>query len=175
MERKEIVWEKSCRRCHKKLPLSQFPTRKHKKDGHSSVCKGCSHSRKKEQYKVNSELKKKYNHTYREHNKEKCKFLTREYMHKTRWMALTKIAEVHHIGSPSCMVCGFTDARSLQIDHVNGGGTSQLRKMGSYKFYRYILDSSPKLIRDNYQILCANCNMIKKEEERENYIWRERN
>ena len=56
--------------------------------------------------------------------------------------------------------CGFSDIRALQIDHVNGGGTRHCKKVGTgAKFYRWIIKMNyPK----GLQVLCANCNWIKK-------------
>lgn len=63
-----------------------------------------------------------------------------------------------------CVRCGFTDIRALQIDHVNGGGKKELKKNGSgISYYKKILlDKNRK-----YQLLCANCNWIKRYENEE--------
>ena len=58
-----------------------------------------------------------------------------------------------------CKRCGFKDSRALQIDHVNGGGSRHHKKVGSGGVLKAVLDN-PK----NFQILCANCNWIKKAE-----------
>lgn len=70
------------------------------------------------------------------------------------------------------MKCGYYDIRALQIDYKNGGGTRVLRKMSSLAYYKHILDLPIEKVREMYQILCANCNIVKKEENRENYIWK---
>lgn len=63
-----------------------------------------------------------------------------------------------------CTNCGFDDIRALQIDHVNGNGRQEILKLKStYTYYKKILDD--KL--GNYQILCANCNWIKRSERNE--------
>lgn len=64
-----------------------------------------------------------------------------------------------------CVHCGFSDARALQIDHINGGGNHQARnrKGGLLLFYKSIL-ADPS----GYQVLCANCNWIKRAENDEN-------
>lgn len=65
-----------------------------------------------------------------------------------------------------CVRCGFTDWRALQIDHINGGGSRErktARSMSAY--YRQIIESNG----DGYQLLCANCNQIKRYEEGEQY------
>jgi hypothetical protein len=60
--------------------------------------------------------------------------------------------------------CGFTDTRALQIDHINGGGGDDRRKFGGRwrLFYEYVAANPLK-----FQILCANCNAIKRIENSE--------
>jgi hypothetical protein len=59
-----------------------------------------------------------------------------------------------------CSICGFNDIRALQIDHINGGGVKQGRS-----YYKHINDPDIKL---KLQVLCANCNWIKRAENNEN-------
>ena len=63
-----------------------------------------------------------------------------------------------------CSRCGFSDTRALQIDHVNGGGVQELRRLGYKEFLWRVVD--PAFSKD-YQVLCANCNWIKRDENRE--------
>ena len=67
-----------------------------------------------------------------------------------------------------CVRCGFGDVRTLQIDHVNNDGADHRRKhkAGSGQYMADIL-RSVKANEGKYQILCANCNVIKVAEERE--------
>lgn len=62
-----------------------------------------------------------------------------------------------------CCRCGFEDARALQIDHINGGGVQELRSISYYKLYKWIIENCDDA-REKYQILCANCNWIKRHE-----------
>ena len=65
-----------------------------------------------------------------------------------------------------CAKCGFSDTRALQIDHVYGGGRKEMRKFSNRHFYyRSILNGT--LDKSNYQVLCANCNWIKRYENNE--------
>jgi hypothetical protein len=59
-----------------------------------------------------------------------------------------------------CVRCGFSDTRALQLDHVNGDG---MRGRNWYlgKRYKYIKDH-PDEARMRLQLLCANCNWIKR-------------
>ena len=68
------------------------------------------------------------------------------------------------LGGQFCKKCGFKDYRALQIDHIYGGGRKELRLYSHTKFLGKVLEK-PHL----YQILCANCNWIKKSENNENY------
>jgi hypothetical protein len=61
-----------------------------------------------------------------------------------------------------CCECGYDDTRALQIDHKLGGGTRERRKLSYATYYSCILRNPEK-----YQVLCANCNMIKRIENNE--------
>lgn len=58
-----------------------------------------------------------------------------------------------------CARCGIDDARVLQIDHIAGAGSIERRELRyRAKYYATILaDATGK-----YQLLCANCNWIKR-------------
>ncbi len=62
-----------------------------------------------------------------------------------------------------CARCGFDDERALQLDHVNGGGKAEIIAKGTYGVYRKAL----QVPAGEYQLLCANCNWIKRVENRE--------
>lgn len=60
--------------------------------------------------------------------------------------------------NPNCLVPnGCIDIRCLQIDHVNGHGIGELRKLKVRAYCRKIKEHP-----ENYQVLCANCNWIKR-------------
>lgn len=57
-----------------------------------------------------------------------------------------------------CNHCGFSDKRALQVDHKYGREPDEKYTHRGVKFYlRVLRDTSSK-----YQILCANCNWIKR-------------
>jgi hypothetical protein len=62
-----------------------------------------------------------------------------------------------------CVKCGFDDFRALQIDHVNGGGKRELRGMVHFSYLKKVLNDTTGA----YQLLCANCNWIKRFENNE--------
>lgn len=67
-----------------------------------------------------------------------------------------------------CVRCGFDDVRALQIDHVHGDGkgerASQQYAQGAY--YRRVAQEAAKG-SGKYQLLCSNCNWIKRYENNE--------
>ncbi|MDE2095668.1 MAG: hypothetical protein KGL39_00295 [Patescibacteria group bacterium] len=63
-----------------------------------------------------------------------------------------------------CCRCGFDDIRALCIDHINGqGGKERKGRKNLYAYYRAILTRNG----EGCQILCANCNAIKRIENKE--------
>ena len=65
-----------------------------------------------------------------------------------------------------CVQCGFTDFRALQIDHINGNGTKDRKTLRGARFLTNVVRSF--LNKENkYQLLCANCNWIKRYENKE--------
>ncbi len=60
-----------------------------------------------------------------------------------------------------CQCCGEREEEFLELDHVDGGGTSERRRRGikaGDQFYRYIRRAGfPK----RFQVLCSNCNRAK--------------
>jgi 5-methylcytosine-specific restriction endonuclease McrA len=66
-----------------------------------------------------------------------------------------------------CVRCGFSDRRALHIDHKVPCGSHNRESW--LDLHKKILNGS-----DEFQILCANCNDIKKYEEKENHMSPER-
>lgn len=71
--------------------------------------------------------------------------------------------EALEILGSKCCKCGFSDIRALQIDHINGGGNRERKEKGDYAMYKGVI-----LNPEKYQLLCANCNWIKRHENHEN-------
>ncbi len=91
---------------------------------------------------------------------ENKKNYSKEYIRRSR------VATLQALGG-KCLVCGFNDQRALQIDHINGGGSKERKECNfSKSFHKHVLISF--LNKENkYQLLCANCNWIKRFEKNE--------
>lgn len=76
------------------------------------------------------------------------------YLYKREWAVKSRKGSrersIEFLGG-KCLHCGYSDHRALQIDHVNGNG--RLDRSSETK-----IKSNP----DSYQLLCANCNWIKR-------------
>jgi hypothetical protein len=66
-------------------------------------------------------------------------------------------------GTNQCARCGYKDMRALQIDHVNGGGEEH-RRVIKQDFYVWLIKNS---YPEGYQVLCANCQILKMDENNE--------
>ena len=76
--------------------------------------------------------------------------IVRKYFYKKRRETLEFLGN-------KCIKCGFSDWRALQIDHINGCGIKN-------RLDRYALLVDVKKHSEKYQLLCSNCNWIKKYE-----------
>lgn len=63
-----------------------------------------------------------------------------------------------------CIRCNFEDERALQVDHVNSDGSIEYKKYSGVSFFYHVLKH---LNSNRYQVLCANCNWIKRREKEE--------
>ena len=79
----------------------------------------------------------------------------------TDWRRAKRLEVIDYLGG-ECVTCGFDDYRAFQIDHIKGGGTQERIRLGTTKHFQRILDGST-----DYQLLCANCNWIKRVENQE--------
>lgn len=83
----------------------------------------------------------------------------------------TKLAVFSTLGH-RCIKCGFDDIRALQLDHIKGDGAEWRRNhehtaKSRRQYYNYLMQN-PDYLLTNIQILCANCNWIKRHENNEN-------
>lgn len=134
---------KECKECHRELPTSSFHKDKTNKDRLRTRCKDC---------------RSKIASLYWEKNWKRKTLIKRLEYAQLKKEVLLKLGN-------KCFLCGFSDPRALQIDHVNGGGSKVrlLIKRNWHKFYREVLIDKSGL----YQLLCANCNWIKRYEKKE--------
>lgn len=109
--------------------------------------------------KYNKEWKEKHKTYYKEYCKKyhlKINLAQKKYSQKKRKELLVLLGN-------KCVKCGFADWRALQIDHINGGGHKERKAMGPFNYYKKVYNDT----ETKYQLLCANCNWIKRYENKE--------
>lgn len=134
-----------------------------------------------------TEKKREYQKIYREtpKNKEKARLAAIEYRNDPKRIAYRKEyrirvkpkitqerqeekKKVMDAMGGKCVQCGFNNYKALQIDHINGDG--HLDKNGGrgygFKYYTRVLTSFLNK-EGRYQLLCANCNWIKRFDNKE--------
>lgn len=115
-----------------------------------------------------SDKQKEYCKIYRSN-----KMTIEEKRQKAREYVARLKKETFNILGNKCVKCNFTDHRALQIDHIAGGGVKELSRRGSgqkYKGHYYSHVKNSILSGENvYQLLCANCNWIKRFENNEHF------
>jgi hypothetical protein len=94
-----------------------------------------------------------------------------QYMGRLRLSSVgrVRIEILTHYGNgiAKCAMCGIEDMRVLTIDHINGGGKKHresINKKAGHDFYKWLKDNA---YPDGYQVLCANCQWIKRIENNE--------
>lgn len=126
---------KSCSKCKIVKSFSDFYVHRNHGDGFTSQCKLCTQTSNKRKYQ---ERVRNGTQTISSNK-------------RARELALQKLGGV-------CVHCGFSDPRALQIDHISGGGNQERNTIGRFAICRKIASGDT----DGYQILCANCNWIKR-------------
>jgi hypothetical protein len=71
-----------------------------------------------------------------------------------------------------CCKCGFEDVRALQFDHINGDGYLDNHKRNITHYKKIVI--SVKNNEGRYQVLCCNCNWIKRVENKEHFRARDK-
>jgi hypothetical protein len=116
--------------------------------------------------------KKDYLKTYYETHKEQFRNYERKHRDeriKNKKIRILKLkSKIFHLLGDKCVKCGFSDIRILQIDHINGNGNKEIKQFRGYRegYYGFVLKSIENK-EEKYQLLCPNCNWLKRIENNE--------
>lgn len=150
---------KVCTQCKFEKPIDGFTNNKLTPDGLASWCKDCFNAYQRKSYLENHEEQLERHRKYRETHREQGRRKGRIYNQRMKSLVLFHYSS----GVPTCAHCGFCDIRALSIDHINGGGSRHQREI-SNTIYRWLINND---FPDGYQVLCMNCQFIKREEKNE--------
>lgn len=140
---------KKCRICGCELtPDNQYITANYRQN----ICRPC-----KKEYTRQTSME------WRRKHPDSCRSTVKEAKKKV-------VMEVfsHYCGGDiKCQKCGFNDIRALSIDHINGDGNKHREEIGRGGghdlCYWLRLNGYPQ----GFQILCMNCQFIKRHEKQE--------
>lgn len=116
------------------------------------------------------EYQRNYSRKYRVENREKFLRILGLSARKQRYKHKNFLFELlgNKCSNPKCLVPnGCDDIRCLQLDHINGGGTKEYKKFKVVNSLYYYYFKHPEEAKEKLQILCANCNWIKRHEKNE--------
>lgn len=148
---------KFCSKCGQIKAVSEFTYSKPKKAYHYA-CKACVKVINKKYYLKNKPQILNQVKTYREKNLERTRKISSQ-SNKTRWKNLKY--EVLFAYGGICKCCGENGLEFLCIDHIANDGFKHRKEVSNRSFgvYRWLKENNfPK---DNFQILCQNCNASK--------------
>lgn len=125
-----------------------------------------------------------YYKAYREKNKEKKSQQMRERWNKLKldpeWIEHSKLINIKSrikrkltllaLFGNKCAHCSCSDPRVLQVDHKRDNGREHRRIVTSNALHVRIVNGKEN--KDDYQLLCANCNWIKRLKMPDITIWR---
>jgi len=65
---------------------------------------------------------------------------------------------------PACQKCKFTNIKALSIDHINGDGAKHRKEIKTGNFYQWLKKND---YPEGFQVLCMNCQWIKRADNNE--------
>jgi len=142
---------------------------KHRQNNQLFCSRKCKDAAWGKRRKRNPVLMLEYTHTYRLRHRDEVLRRQRERngVRGPKYNAQIRSAVLTYLGG-KCVTCGFSDWRALQIDHINGGGRKDRRARPSLTaYYKHVMGTPA----GTYQLLCSNCNWIKRHENGESF-WR---
>jgi len=128
-----------------------------KRDNHAAYMRKWRAADPERWSKIAKKARKKWKANHRDQHRE----AQRVNRHRARLDTLRLLGGCH------CAQCGFDDWRALQVDHVDGSGYADSRtKQNVHTFRKWVLNHLDEA-KKFYQVLCANCNWIKRHENEE--------
>lgn len=150
---------KKCYKCKETKSLSKFYKNKNKKDGLSTYCKKCDLTYDRDWYIRNPDRDRIRKRNWSRKNMNKV-LEYEKYYHLTQKII---VLQFYSDGKMCCKNCNYDEnIDALTIDHINGGGNKISKQYGierGSRIYHYIIK---ECFPDGLQVLCMNCQFIKR-------------
>lgn len=167
---------KICPLCKRELSSDSFGLDNATKDKLTCWCLECKRQKYKEYYIDNRDKVLQKNAKWFAENKERHKEYLSEWYKKNREAVLEKQGEYQktkndllrikimtHLGGVRCVHCGEENFFVLAIDHINEDGYKDRNtRLKRFSYYKGILEMGVEEAKKKYQILCRNCNWMKR-------------
>lgn len=156
--------ERKCSACG--VVLAKESWRKGERNSHHLICASCARSYARNRRKLPEVFaaEKERHRSWLKRNASKARVYFA--VHNLQ----IKLAVLRHYSSfkPSCKVCGVDILASLALDHTGDDGTEFRRKTGivGHELYWYLMRRG---FPDGFQVLCSNCNHLKRLRRRGDY------
>lgn len=139
----EII-TKECTKCLIHKPLSCFSPNRY-------WCKDCTNEWQRLDRLKNNKKKRARDREYYEKTKYRYAEREKKYRVKLRKEAIS-------IYGKNCFCCGESRYEFLAIDHINGNGNEERKRLGvtGISFYKYLRKNNWP---PGYRVICHNCNM----------------
>lgn len=134
---------KTCLRCHRDLPVTEFYERRSRRNGHQSRCKSCQKDMVRQQ-------------------RDNPEFLARTLAYHRYYGSAIRLEVLRAYGGdpPCCACCGERELVFLALDHVRNNGAADRQLIGdSHRIFRWLRRQG---FPPGYQVLCHNCNWAKR-------------
>lgn len=131
------------------------------------MCKDCRKKYQQSQYKKHRETRIKDSTIWNNNNAARHSKIQKKMERKVKFVtfvAYTPQEDRIKGDFPRCHKCGFSDIRALSLDMIKGGHRASGLPFGGTKLYRLLRKQD---YPDGWQVLCMNCQYIKREENQE--------
>ena len=161
-----------CQKCGKDKVVSEFYYNKTTKRFFVE-CKECNRARNRKWCEEHRKQRLEHKRHYAKKHSVECTAKVKRWAQEhpearkrisATWRWKIRLEIIKEYGG-KCSCCGETIPEFLTIDHIDGKGAEHRRQMGKGKtfagaaFYLFLREQGyPK---DNYQLLCMNCNFAK--------------
>jgi hypothetical protein len=146
---------KKCLNCKAEKSNTDFNKCKNTIDKLQSWCKSCKNEYRRNRRRLNIGCNADEYKNNREKHLLTCKRRNARYR---------QVVIEHYSPKLCCVKCGFDDIRALSIDHKNSDGASHRKELNGKNFYKWLIENQ---FPSNFQVLCMNCQFIKRHEENE--------
>lgn len=121
--------------------------------------RGKERERRKKYYAENREQELEKTRKYQEEHREYYRSRNRLLFYDARVKVLSYLNP-----ELKCEKCGIDDIRLLTIDHINNDGYQERKNKTAYQIYKKIVEMPLSAARKKYQVLCRNCNWLRRYE-----------